>query len=400
MVDVFFSYSREERAKITPMLEALKAEGLDVWSDSKMNLTANIIREINNKLAEAKCILVAWSRLSIQSDWVLDEAYEGFERRCLAAIKIDDVRIPVPFARIETLDLRNWSSNLRDPDWRRLVESIRGICQSEPAPAPPDAKEQKELDDKPIGLEPELAVSPPKSKSAAKEPASAPVSEADRAKALVVETLTAANGPVPMATVAHLVHVAFAKSITKDGWFGHSKFSDFFKSLAIDGYSVTTQPHGTIFPNAGDPAKAASKSAAPAVPPQAGARAVEDLQTRLFNMTEAPRLEPKDYKAVFKEIAKAIRAGGSSIGAITASARDGLVKANKSIGRQKISFILKGSLIAGLSLTERMVAADQVGYHFASALYRQCAARGWELSANECEEVLKLLGLEEVEQGA
>lgn len=48
--------------------------------------------EISKAIDAAKCVVVVWSRNSVESEWVINEANEGLERDILVPLMIDDVR--------------------------------------------------------------------------------------------------------------------------------------------------------------------------------------------------------------------------------------------------------------------------------------------------------------------
>jgi len=101
--DVFISYSREDRSRVEPLVAALQTHGWDVWWDRRIEAGSTFDREIEAALADAHCIVVVWSRRSIESDWVRAEATDGLERRILVPLMLDDVRTPLAFRRTQAI---------------------------------------------------------------------------------------------------------------------------------------------------------------------------------------------------------------------------------------------------------------------------------------------------------
>src|ERR1043166_62465 len=109
MSDIFLSYAREDRARAEWIATELAHRGWSVWWDQKLRVGKSFSRVIEQELDLAKCVIVLWSRVSIDSPWVLNEAAEGAARQILIPVRIEDVRIPLQFRHLHAADF------LRDP---------------------------------------------------------------------------------------------------------------------------------------------------------------------------------------------------------------------------------------------------------------------------------------------
>jgi hypothetical protein len=104
---------------------------------------------IGKALDTAKCVIVVWSRYSVTSDFVHEEADDGRERKILIPIRIDDVRPPLGFRSIQHEDLTDWRGELDHPGARSLIKAIESIAgkpqnsATEPSIVPELAVEQK-----------------------------------------------------------------------------------------------------------------------------------------------------------------------------------------------------------------------------------------------------------------
>jgi predicted ATPase/DNA-binding CsgD family transcriptional regulator len=116
MADVFISYAREDRNRTAALAETLSAAGFDLWFDERLAVGDRFEDEIDEAIAGAKCVLVLWSERSVESDWVRAEATEGLEAGKLIPVKIDDVRLPLSFRRLQTADLVGWPASEGDLD--------------------------------------------------------------------------------------------------------------------------------------------------------------------------------------------------------------------------------------------------------------------------------------------
>ncbi len=121
MADVFISYARADRKRIEPIAERLRELGYNVWWDRSIVAGSAFVDAINRELDEARCVLVAWSKHSHNSNWVFGESLRGLETNRLVQICIEPVRLNVPFNAIHFADLSGGASN---EDWVALREAI------------------------------------------------------------------------------------------------------------------------------------------------------------------------------------------------------------------------------------------------------------------------------------
>src|SRR3954463_14351466 len=94
---VFLSYARVDRQQVSVVATALAAEGFDVWWDPLIEGGAAFSKAISAALEASAAVIVFWSKSSIDSDWVLDEAMHGRDRKKLVPVTIDGVQSPLGF---------------------------------------------------------------------------------------------------------------------------------------------------------------------------------------------------------------------------------------------------------------------------------------------------------------
>jgi hypothetical protein len=119
--DVFLSYAREDHESAKILAEGLENSGLSVWWDRRIIAGQNFHRVIEGALDDSKCVVVLWSLNSVESDWVLNEASHGAERKSLIPVKLSDVRIPIAFRSHHTEDWKTGS----EPPIDSIVNGIR-----------------------------------------------------------------------------------------------------------------------------------------------------------------------------------------------------------------------------------------------------------------------------------
>jgi hypothetical protein len=110
MSDIFISYKREEQAMARNLANALESEGWTVWWDPKLRAGDNLDDAIEKALNEAKCVIVMWSSLSVNSEYIKNEATEALEQKKLVPVKIEDVNLPFRFKRVQTQSLLDWDA--------------------------------------------------------------------------------------------------------------------------------------------------------------------------------------------------------------------------------------------------------------------------------------------------
>jgi len=145
MSDIFISYKREEQSIARKLADALGKEGWSVWWDPKLRAGEHFDDVIEKALIEAKCVIVIWSNLSVNSEYVKAEAAEALEQNKLVPIKIESVNLPFRFKRVHTPSLLDWDGSKDSLEFRRLVEDISVILGCSPAAAAA-AEEQRRLE--------------------------------------------------------------------------------------------------------------------------------------------------------------------------------------------------------------------------------------------------------------
>ncbi len=132
MPDVFVSYNREDLPIAQRVVDGLVHEGLNVWLDMELKAGENYDEITEERLRAAKAVVVLWSSRSVKSRWVRAEATIGQRKSTLVPAMIEDCDRPVMFELIQTTDLSKWEGDRADPNWRKLVETIRGRIQAAP----------------------------------------------------------------------------------------------------------------------------------------------------------------------------------------------------------------------------------------------------------------------------
>ena len=134
---VFLSYARADKDRAVQLVEALQAAGLEVWWDELIEGGAEFARTIEAALHTCDAVVVVWSRASVGSDWVLDEAAKGRDLRKLVPVSLDGVEPPMGFRRYHSINLAGWDGGTQSPEVQAVVRGVRALDgRSSPAPVP------------------------------------------------------------------------------------------------------------------------------------------------------------------------------------------------------------------------------------------------------------------------
>jgi hypothetical protein len=115
MADIFISYAREDRAEVERLAGQLEAAGLSCWWDRHLAAGARYLETTEAELNSAKAVLVVWSKHSVGSHWVADEAGVGRDSGRLAPISIDGSVAPLGFRQFQVIDFSAWREGDASP---------------------------------------------------------------------------------------------------------------------------------------------------------------------------------------------------------------------------------------------------------------------------------------------
>ncbi len=128
MPDIFVSYAREDKERVRPIVKELEKQNWSIFWDTKIAPGDNWSNYIGHQLAESRCVVVCWSKHSINSKWVKKEAGEGENRDILIPLLLEDVDPPFPFKDIHAADLSRWNNNASHPAFQEFLRAIAAKC--------------------------------------------------------------------------------------------------------------------------------------------------------------------------------------------------------------------------------------------------------------------------------
>ena len=125
--DIFVSYAHEDRERVIKLVRYLEGLGWSVWWDSRLTAGSAFDEAIATELDAARCVVVVWSKASVRSDFVFDEARRAYSRKVVVPVVIDDAQVPLGFGRIQYVALAN------SGDYTDLERAIAATLKESPA---------------------------------------------------------------------------------------------------------------------------------------------------------------------------------------------------------------------------------------------------------------------------
>ena len=139
MASVFLSYDREDTDKARSIASALEKAGHSVWWDLHVRGGAQFSKVIEEALKAADAVVVLWSKQSIDSAWVRDEAAAGRDTGRLVPVTIDGTQAPLGFRQFQTIDLSKRRSGEKSAKLNDLLVAVAALGPAQ-APTKPSEK--------------------------------------------------------------------------------------------------------------------------------------------------------------------------------------------------------------------------------------------------------------------
>ena len=134
MSDIFISYAREDLENARQLAAVLEAQGWSVFWDRTIPPGKTWRDLIGQALSDARSMVVLWSKHSVNSQWVLEEADYGRNRQVLVPTFIENVDAPLGFGGIQAADLTNWTGKVDHHGLNVLIAAITDILREQSSP--------------------------------------------------------------------------------------------------------------------------------------------------------------------------------------------------------------------------------------------------------------------------
>jgi pSer/pThr/pTyr-binding forkhead associated (FHA) protein len=133
-IEIFVSYARADKDRALIIAHFLKNCGWSVWYDVELPVARAFDETLEEKIKEARVVLVVWSKTSINSQWVRAEASFGLEKGCLVQVLIDDILPPLLFRQIQGTKITQWDTSELDCELASLRDKLWPLVPSIPKP--------------------------------------------------------------------------------------------------------------------------------------------------------------------------------------------------------------------------------------------------------------------------
>jgi len=130
MADIFVSYSKEDAERARQLVQHLSAQGWSVFWDRNVPPGKQWRKVLEAELMPAACVIVLWSKNSIGSSWVDEEAQEGRKRSVLIPARLDPVEPPFGYKNIQACDLTGWHGEVGSSALQALIAEVRNLLRN------------------------------------------------------------------------------------------------------------------------------------------------------------------------------------------------------------------------------------------------------------------------------
>ena len=143
LADIFVSYSRQDKARVAPLVTALETEGWSVWWDPSIAPGEEFDSLISKELEVAKTLVVVWTPNSVDSRWVRGEARDAADRGVLFPVRFENAKLPIDFRAVHTTDLDGWGDDRQSQAFRSLYKALESKLGAPKKAAPAQAGEKR-----------------------------------------------------------------------------------------------------------------------------------------------------------------------------------------------------------------------------------------------------------------
>lgn len=127
MTDVFISYARADRKRVSLLAAALTQEGFAVWWDPQIRPGKRWNDVIRKALEGSAAVVTAWTPAAVKSKWVAAETTYASSKQKLTPVLLKPCAPPMPFNMIQSTDLSAWRGDGDDPAWLQLLQEVRRL---------------------------------------------------------------------------------------------------------------------------------------------------------------------------------------------------------------------------------------------------------------------------------
>ena len=138
---IFLSHSSADKKQAVLIVRTLETAGYQVWWDGLLEGGERFSPTIEAALENARAVVVLWSKTSVVSHWVNDEATRARDTARLVPVSLDGSLPPLGFRQFHSIDV---SLVVRKPDSEPMQKLLRAVAALHDTPAlPPQGERAK-----------------------------------------------------------------------------------------------------------------------------------------------------------------------------------------------------------------------------------------------------------------
>ncbi len=134
---IFLSYAHADKARAQRLAAALEQAGYTVWWDALIEGGSRFTQSIDEALERADSVIVLWSKCSVDSDWVRDEASLARDRRRLVPVSLDGSIPPLGFRQYQTINYVHERGRAQAAEFQAVLRAVETAINQAPAKPTP-----------------------------------------------------------------------------------------------------------------------------------------------------------------------------------------------------------------------------------------------------------------------
>jgi serine/threonine protein kinase len=124
MADVFLSYAHADHQFVAQLVEHFRKNGISCFWDKELEPGVRWNPTLETQLNAATSVIVVWSKISYNSEFVMSEANRGLEAGKLFQVSLDGSRVPLGFDGRQYVKVDTYADFCSNKDLSRLIEKI------------------------------------------------------------------------------------------------------------------------------------------------------------------------------------------------------------------------------------------------------------------------------------